>query len=173
MHSGTLDSKKILNWVYVLLKMKKWALNNYNDKLIQEAIKLKTGKKKYDLFMKAFNFNKNPEIKAYINERISKFNPAALENKANYWITKRRVFDLRKENEIIGSKIYELVEESQRNYKKRLPYDEYSARTKIIKMLETDSKKYKMLKGKQTKNYATLNRQERIMNELYYKGGDE
>lgn len=100
MHSGTIDSEKILNWIYLLLKMKQWSQNKYDKKLIKKANKMKTGKKKAELFFKTFNLNE--ELTSYVKNRILKFNPTILkDNKDNYWSVKKELqVDTNKINQI-------------------------------------------------------------------------
>ncbi|MCK9371103.1 amidoligase family protein [Candidatus Dojkabacteria bacterium] len=94
MHSATINSEKILNWIYLLLKIKKWALNNYDEKIIQKALKLNSNKDKYSLFIKTFKLNNNPKLKKYIEKRIKKFNPLVLTKKQNYWGAKKETIKI-------------------------------------------------------------------------------
>lgn len=88
LHSGTLDSEKILNWIYILLAIKNWADKDYDSEVIGKAITMKTNKKKLELFFDTFALR--PSLRKYINKRIAKFNPDTLSyNKKNYWDVKK------------------------------------------------------------------------------------
>lgn len=146
MHSGTLDSEKILNWVYLLLKIKKWALNNYDDEIIQKAIKMKTGKRKYNLFLQTFNLNKNKKISEYIQKRIEKFNPLALTNKQNYWSIQKECSNIKNKREAIGDKMKNYIDDTIKKNSTSLPNDSWDARRVVERMLSESSTHFKSLK---------------------------
>lgn len=72
-HAGTIDSIKILKWIYVLLKIINYATLKYNNKEVIALFSQPTSQKKLEKFFKIFGIRK--DIRVYMEKRIQKFNP--------------------------------------------------------------------------------------------------
>lgn len=72
-HSGTTNPHKILMWVAINLRLFEYALNNYDNDKIKNLFDMTTSQNKFENFCKVFNMPR--ELKKYMEERISIFNP--------------------------------------------------------------------------------------------------
>ena len=70
-HSGTTDSRKILNWIAILLKIVTWSINKYDHATVEELLNMPNSKKKVSRMRRIFKFPRR--IEKYINYRINKF----------------------------------------------------------------------------------------------------
>ncbi len=172
MHSGTIDSEKILNWIYVLLKIKKWSLNNYNEKTIKKAMKMTSNQKKLNLFLKTFGFK--DDKKEYILARIKKFNPLLLTTRGNYWDTKRKLKTFRKSYYSICEIKEQLTQRAIEAYRQRLRTSGESApvgmtREKIMENYKQTNKYYQIIDGKWEKQTQRLHKAEKKLNDQFYR----
>jgi hypothetical protein len=101
LHSGTVDSVKILNWIKINLYMFAY-MHNYNAKTIQEATKMGLSKKKIDLFFKTVKLPK--ELQRYYWSRVLKFNPNFKNNKYHVKM-KFKVFSIQQEMSKIQTRV--------------------------------------------------------------------
>lgn len=70
-HSGTLNSGKILKWIYILLHVFNYALKDYKLKDLKKLQELDTFTKKLNYFCKLFKIKNS--VKKYIRQRVIKF----------------------------------------------------------------------------------------------------
>jgi hypothetical protein len=72
-HSGTVNERKILNWVELQLKIFDWAINHYEEEAVEKLFNMETSWNKFNNLMGLLNISYT--IRDYLTDRINKFNP--------------------------------------------------------------------------------------------------
>lgn len=72
-HSGTVEDWKILNWIDITSRIVDYAINTYDEKVIEGLFNMPTSWEKFKAFRNLFKLK--DRLSEYMTDRISKFNP--------------------------------------------------------------------------------------------------
>lgn len=72
-HSGTVNAKRILQWVSFILYTMDYALKNYNEDEVKALFDMETGWKKFNAMCGIIKIPMG--LKSYLERRVNKFNP--------------------------------------------------------------------------------------------------
>jgi hypothetical protein len=106
-HSGTVEDYKILAWADIASRIIDYAINQYDEKVIEKLFNMPTGYDKFKEFRSVFKIPTN--LQDYIMSRVNKFNPnfgIKFNEGKEARLTERK--EIKKINRIVLNKIKEI-----------------------------------------------------------------